>query len=173
MKTSTPAQLSNTTTETAGQTGVTTDHSVGGTVNYSEADLTDIDHINHTNATAVWTASDGTHAVTDPAIVAAAQLTFGTVDQTANSASWTYKVADNALDFLAKDETLVVTYDITVQDDSGAGNDTSTTRQIVITITGTNDQPVITSTPAQLSNTTTETAGQTGVTTDHSVGGTV
>src|SRR5204862_201702 len=57
-------------------------------------------------------------------------------------------VADNALDFLAKDETLVVTYDITVQDDSGAGNDTSTTRQIVITITGTNDQPVITAVDA-------------------------
>src|SRR5262249_45599233 len=51
-------------------------------------------------------------------------------------------VADGALDFLGEGDTLTVTYTITVQDDSGAANDTSTTRDIVITITGTNDRPV-------------------------------
>ncbi len=164
--TSTVDQLSNTITETAGQTGdaLPADaHHVDGLVTYTDVDLTDIDQINHTDATAAWTDRNGnTHSVTDAAIVAAADLAFGTVDQNANSATWTYTVADNALDFLREGETLTVTYAIQVQDDSGAANDTSTTRNIVITITGTNDQPVITSTVDQLSNTITETAGQTG-----------
>ena len=166
MITSSDAQLSNTITETAGQTGDANPadaHSVGGVLNYTDVDLTDVDHINHTDATAVWTDRNGnTHSVTDPAIVAAGELVFGTVDQSGNTASWTYTVADNALDFLRAGETLTVSYAITVQDDSGAANDTSTTRDIVVTITGTNDRPVITSSDAQLSNTITETAGQTG-----------
>src|SRR5262249_8631756 len=174
--TSTAGELSNSITETVDQTGVSADvHSVGGVVNYTDADLTDIDHINHADATAVWVDRDGNHhAVTDPAIIAAAELTFGTVDQDANSATWTYKVADNALDFLREGETLTVTYTITVQDNSGTDNDTSTTRDIVVTITGTNDQPVITSTAKELSNSITDTADQTGVSADvHSVGGVV
>ena len=143
--TSTDEQLSNSITETADQTGNPADvHSVGGVVNYTDVDLTDVDQINHTDATAVWIDRDGnSHDITDPAIIAAAELTFSAVDQAANSATWTYKVADGALDFLREGETLTVTYTITVQDNSGTDNDTSTTRDIVITITGTNDQPVI------------------------------
>ena len=145
MITSTDEQLSNSITETADQTGNPADvHSVGGVVNYTDVDLTDVDQINHTDATAVWIDRDGnSHDITDPAIIAAAELTFSAVDQAANSATWTYKVADGALDFLREGETLTVTYTITVQDDFGTDNDTSTTRDIVITITGTNDQPVI------------------------------
>ncbi len=55
-------------------------------------------------------------------------------------------MADNALDFLREGETLIVTYTIKVQDDFGAANDTSTTRNIVITITGTDDEPTLSAT---------------------------
>src|SRR5262249_15022093 len=110
--TSTDGQLSNAITETAGQTGNALDvHSVGGTVNYTDVDLTDVDKINHSDATADWVDRFGTHhSVSNSAIIGAAQLTFGAVDQNANSASWTYAVADNALDFLRAGETLTVTY---------------------------------------------------------------
>ena len=91
--TSTDEQLSNSITETADQTGNPADvHSVGGVVNYTDVDLTDVDQINHTDATAVWIDRDGnSHDITDPAIIAAAELTFSAVDQAANSATWTYQ----------------------------------------------------------------------------------
>src|SRR5581483_1925851 len=118
-------------------------HSVSGTVAYSDADISDVDHINSGTASAVWKDANGDTigSVSDAAIIGAGNLAFGTVDQDAKSGGWTYTVADNALDFLREGETLTVTYNITVQDNSGATNDTSTAQQIVVTITGTNDQP--------------------------------
>ena len=65
------------------------------------------------------------------------------MNQTTDSTTWTWTAADSALDFLANGETLVVTYDISVEDDSGTGNKISGTRQIVVTVTGTNDTPVV------------------------------
>jgi VCBS repeat-containing protein len=63
---------------------------------------------------------------------------------------WTYSVNENDLDFLADGETLTLVYKITVTDDSGVGagggtNEAATvTRDVTVTITGTNDVPVIT-----------------------------
>jgi VCBS repeat-containing protein len=56
----------------------------------------------------------------------------GTVD-------WDYLIGDAALDFLAKDETLTITFAVTVIDNTGA----LVSKNIVITVTGTNDTPVI------------------------------
>src|SRR5262249_58229947 len=59
--------------------------------------------------------------------------------------------AGNALDFLAAGQTLTITYNVTVTDDSGV----SSTQQVTITVIGTNDVPVITF------------AAQTGAVTEH------
>ena len=51
----------------------------------------------------------------------------------------TFRVSDNALDFPAKDETLTVTYNVTVTDNNGAKTD----QPVIVTIAGTNDAPVL------------------------------
>ena len=56
------------------------------------------------------------------------------------SATWTYTVADKALDFLAQGETLTFTYIATVNDHQTGG---VVTQPITVTIHGTNDAPVI------------------------------
>ena len=48
---------------------------------------------------------------------------------------------DHTFDFLAQDETLIVTYNVTVTDGT-----TSATRPIVITVQGSNDIPIVTAT---------------------------
>ena len=59
---------------------------------------------------------------------------------TGGQLTWTYTVANSAVEYLADDETKVESFTITLDD----GNGGLITRQINVTITGTNDVPVIT-----------------------------
>ena len=67
------------------------------------------------------------------------------------SVAWTFESdpsGDGAFEFLAKDETLVLVYSLTVTDDSGAsgGEVTDTSTTVTVTVTGSNDTPDITAT---------------------------
>ena len=62
--------------------------------------------------------------------------------QNTGSATWTYSLADGALDFLAAGETLTLTYIARVDNNFAANNET-TFKTFTITITGTNDAPVL------------------------------
>jgi VCBS repeat-containing protein len=53
--------------------------------------------------------------------------------------TWTFKVEDSAVDFLAASETLTQIYNVTVSDGKGG----TVTQNVTITITGTNDVPVL------------------------------
>jgi len=53
--------------------------------------------------------------------------------------SWSFTVADSAVDYLAAGQTLTQTYTVTVTDTAGA----TASHDVVVTITGTNDAPVI------------------------------
>ena len=53
---------------------------------------------------------------------------------------WDYSVSNSLVQFLAKDETITFSYDVTVEDNNG-GTDT---KVVEMTITGTNDIPVLT-----------------------------
>jgi large repetitive protein len=127
-------------TEQSEATGGSNDLTVAGTIAVSDADLTDQHTVSETVlVSAVWTKGNGTAAtVADPGA-----LTIGAVDPSARRAGWSYAVDDGHVDFLAEGETLTLTYAISVHDDSGTADDTSATRQITVTITGTNDRPVI------------------------------
>ncbi|HET7889772.1 MAG TPA: FecR domain-containing protein, partial [Bradyrhizobium sp.] len=70
------------------------------------------------------------------------QGTFNSVGD--GTASWTYKIPDGAFDFLAKGETLTLTFNATV-DNNYVPADQTGSGTFTITITGTNDAPVITS----------------------------
>jgi VCBS repeat-containing protein len=58
---------------------------------------------------------------------------------TAGTLTWVFNSGNEAFDFLAKDDRLVLTYTVQVDD----GNGGTDTLDVVITITGTNDAPVI------------------------------
>ena len=76
------------------------------------------------------------------ALTAAGTLALVKADSTgtgAGSVAWSYKVTDASLDFLAKDETLTVTYNVTIND----GHGTTAAQPVTVTITGTNDTPTI------------------------------
>src|SRR6202008_2535590 len=54
--------------------------------------------------------------------------------------TWTYTVADSAVEYLAAGQTKVESFTVTLNDQHGGG----ITKQVDVTITGTNDAPVIT-----------------------------
>ena len=58
------------------------------------------------------------------------------------TATWTYNIADHALDFLAEGEQLELTYIAEVANNYSLNNET-TLKPFTITITGTNDTPTI------------------------------
>jgi VCBS repeat-containing protein len=129
--------LADTIIEQPATTGAVTPMTADGSISFSDVDTTDLHSVvAPVFVSAEW--SGGPGPASDPG-----SLVIGAVNQATNSASWTYTVADGALDYLAAGETLIITYDIAVRDDSATGNNTSTVQQIVVTITGTNDQPVI------------------------------
>lgn len=79
--------------------------------------------------------------------IAATQIKISVVADAGNnnngSAIGTYTIPDHAFDFLAKGETLTLTYIVSI-DDNFAVNPETRHIPITITITGTNDKPVIT-----------------------------
>ena len=81
--------------------------------------------------------SSTANALADPNTLQASITTDSTTGAT--SVALTFSLPDHTFDFLAQDETLIITYNVTVTDGT-----TSATRPIVITVTGTNDAPMIT-----------------------------
>ena len=119
-------------TENDGQTNLVD----SGTLSFSDVDQDDNPAISHSyNSDAVW--SGGT--LTAAQITALTDGTFST-----DSDSWDYSVANSAVQFLANDETITFSYDVTV-DDGNSGNDTET---VTITLTGSNNAPVLAVTDA-------------------------
>ena len=113
--------------------------------------LTDIDRNDTVETVKVDTiTTGGTYAGTLPSDETLKQmltLTNGSLDdsQTTGKINWTFDSGAENFDFLAKDETLILTYTVKSTDDSGMAND-SDTHEITITIAGTNDAPKISGT---------------------------
>ncbi|MDB5427912.1 MAG: hypothetical protein JWR43_1887, partial [Phenylobacterium sp.] len=107
--------------------------SATGTVAFSDVDLSD----NHTASAAAAVGNTTTLGT----------FALGTVGEAANAATgsvgWTYTLNNAAAQYLAQGQTATETYVVTVSDGL-----TTTTQNVVVTITGTNDAPTITS-PAQ------------------------
>ena len=102
-----------------------TTHQDSGTITFADVDLTD------THAAAFAPQAGGYLGT----------FALGAVDQGGDKVGWTFEVDDSALDFLADGETMVQTYTVTVDDKNGG----TATQDVVITLTGTNDDPTITS----------------------------
>ncbi|MER8753790.1 VCBS domain-containing protein, partial [Mesorhizobium sp. M1050] len=103
-----------------------------GTIAFTDVDLTDAHSISPT-----ITASAG----------ALGALTASVTTDTTGSGlggvvTWNYSVADSDVEYLAKDQTKVETFTITLDDGNGGTVD----RTVSVTITGTNDAPLVAAT---------------------------
>jgi len=129
-------------TERTGKTGDTADtDSASGTLSFSDVDLTDTHTATKGDPTHVWSAGSLTTAQIN-ALTSASTLALTETDSThsgAGSVGFTYSAADSTFDFLAAGQTLTVTYDVTVTDNSGV----SSSQPVSFTITGSNDAPTI------------------------------
>jgi VCBS repeat-containing protein len=115
-----------------------------GTIHFTDVDLTDRPTADITTQVVTWTDSDGTTTLTltaDQAATLKQALQLSQAGNTNNgSVGWSYSIADQALDFLGKDQTANVVSTITLDDHQGS----TTTAEVTVTITGSNDAPVIT-----------------------------
>src|SRR5262245_49271987 len=126
----------------SGPQTVAEDLTTTGTLTFTDVDLTDHHTVSTSLASTTWSG-----VVTPPSgigAVLAGALSAAVADSTGSgsgSITVTFGAA-NALDFLAAGQTLTITYNVTLTDNSGV----SSTQPVTITVIGTNDAPVITST---------------------------
>ncbi|MBD9452227.1 tandem-95 repeat protein [Rhizobium sp. RHZ02] len=115
-----------------------------GTLSVTDADWTDTHKVSSSYASAVWSNGTIVPTATVDAIKTAfaASLTTDAGNGGIGKIGWSFDLADKYTDFLAKDETLTLTYQVAVKDDSSAANN-GATQTVVISITGTNDAPVL------------------------------
>jgi VCBS repeat-containing protein len=85
------------------------------------------------------------------------------LDGTAGTLAWQFSLADKNVDFLAVGEKLTAVYDITLTDHhTGSPFEDSSTQQVTIVFTGTNDTPVVVGGSSVLANSTSELPNVTG-----------
>ena len=127
--------------ELAATTGSSTSDSAAGSIAFADPDLSDVHTVSKGTPTFAW--SGGTLSASKiTALTSASTLTLTETDSTgtgSGSVAWNYSAADKTFDFLAVGQTLTVTYAVTIDDGHGG----SVVRNVVETITGTNDAPTI------------------------------
>jgi VCBS repeat-containing protein len=102
-----------------------------GTIAFTDVDLTDVHLVSLT----------GTYVGPGTALgtLTAVKNTDTTGTGLNGQLTWTYTVSAAAVEYLAKDQTRVESFTITINDQNGS----IITKQIDVTITGTNDAPIV------------------------------
>ena len=108
-----------------------------GSITFTDLDLTDTPTA--TEATKSVTTALTLTAAQQAAIEGAFTISPGAGNTNNGTINWDYTITEGELDFLAAGETVTVVYTITVDD----GNGGTDTRDVTVTITGSNDQPII------------------------------
>jgi VCBS repeat-containing protein len=125
--------------ETANITGSTALHQLSGTMNFSDSDHSDT----HTTSVTLQSAVLSSGTVIPAASLAHFNTAMTSQIQSDHNGSgtlkWSFSDADDDFDFLSKNQTLVLTYDVKVSDNHGGTTD----QTVTVTVTGTDDKPVI------------------------------
>ena len=129
-------------TELPGTTNSSTPDTVSGALSFTDPDVGDTHTASASLNFEFW--SDGvTPSATDTALTSAMSASIS-ADGTAGSLAWQFSLADSNVDFLAVNETLTAIYDVTVTDHhAGSPLSDSSTQQVTVVFTGTNDLPGI------------------------------
>src|SRR5262249_41554218 len=125
--------------------GTTATHSLSGAVTFTDVDLSDIETSAITNTQVAATLANGAtlSAAQHSALVSAFTIdgaTHSTTDGT-GSIGWHYNINDSALDFLGKNDQVVLTFSLQVSDGNGGFN----LYLLDALPSGAEDAPVITS----------------------------
>jgi VCBS repeat-containing protein len=125
--------------ETANTTDSMALHQLTGTMNFTDSDHSDTHTTSATLKSA--TVSGGTVIPATTLAHFGSAMTSSMVSDSNGSGKikWSFTDVDDDFDFLAKNQTLTLTYNIKVSDDHGG----SVLRTVTITVTGTEDRPVI------------------------------
>jgi VCBS repeat-containing protein len=115
-----------------------------GSVDFTDIDLTDLPTAKITGQVVTSLGADHTTDLTaslTPGEIAALQdaLTLQQTGKNNGTVTWSYSIADGALDFLGQDQTAKVVSTVTLDDHQGQ----KTTADVTITITGKNDAPTL------------------------------
>ena len=162
--------------ELAGFTANAAINGTSGTVNYVDTNVGDTPSVSTQFSSFGYKNAQGanitaTLTAEQQAAIKAIEVPLTVVQDPAGKnigqATWNYKVADGAFDFLAAGETLTLTYLARVDNNYAPSNET-TFVPFTIVITGTNDKPTVTATGGEV----TELIG-TGNTAVDTVSGTV
>lgn len=132
----------------------TTLHTLSGTMSFKDSDKTDTHTTTATLHSAVVSGGTVVPAASLAHFQAAMQSQILTDSNGNGQLKWSFSDQDQDFDFLAKNQTLVLTYDVKVADNHGG----FAIQTVKITVTGTDDKPVINMTTAA---TVTEQANQT------------
>ncbi|MDF1726467.1 MAG: VCBS domain-containing protein [Sulfitobacter sp.] len=121
-------------TETADTTGDSATLTATDRLDFSDADLSDVDHTATVSGVTITGASGGLPG--NAALLGLLSLTAAkSPSGTDGTIDWTFTAEDQTFDYLAKDETVTLSYEITLSD----GNDGTDTTTVAVTVTGTND----------------------------------
>jgi VCBS repeat-containing protein len=141
-------------TEFTDTTDSTTLHTLSGTMSFKDSDKTDT----HTTSAMLQSAVLSSGTIIPATSLAHFQTAMHSQILSDSNGSgqikWNFSDADEDFDFLAKNQTLTLTYDITVSDNHGG----TAIQTVKVTVTGTDDKPVInmttTATVTEQANTT-------------------
>ncbi len=125
--------------EDPNSTGSSTLHVLSGTLNFKDQNHSDT----HTTTTALksvsWSGGSGVPPASLSDFSAALSSQILTDSNGTGKLKWTFSAEDEAFDFLAKNETLVLTYEVFVADNHGG----VAKQTVKVTVKGTDDRPVI------------------------------
>jgi VCBS repeat-containing protein len=125
--------------ETSNTTGSTALHALSGTMNFKDSDRNDTHTTSASLKTVAWSGGSTIPTASRNDLNAALTSSILSDSNGNGTIKWSFSAADKDFDFLAKNQTLVLTYEVKVSDNHGG----STTQTVKITITGTDDKPVI------------------------------
>ncbi len=149
---------SGTVAEQPNATGSSTpDTSAPGTLSFTDADLSDTHTVAVNLDSAVWSVNPFVlpfQTLTDLQSALATTLNDST-GTGSGSVNWSFSIPDMDLDFLGAGETLTATYDVTVSDAAGS----TSTQNVVITMTGATDPLVVNPATNSVSDTAATDAG--------------
>jgi len=160
-------------TELANTSNSSTPDGVSGNLSFTDPDVGDTHTASASLNTATW--SGGTPVpATSLAALNSAMTDSISVDSTSGTLHWDFSLLDKNVDFLAVGEKLTATYDLTLTDHrTGSPFEDTSTQQVTVVFTGTNDAVVVVPGSSTLTGSANELPNVTGSSATDSVAGVV
>jgi VCBS repeat-containing protein len=160
-------------TEITGMSNSSTPDQVAGSMSFTDPDVGDTHTASASLNTVTWSGGGAIPSASQTALNTALSASISS-DSTAGTLSWQFSLEDKNVDFLAVGEKLTATYDVTLTDHrTGSPFEDTSTQQVTVVFTGTNDVPVVVPGSSVLTGSTNELPNVTGSSATDSTSGKV